>query len=79
MCDTHLTHGVFLKELKKKNDFEKNQQTTKNMQNYPVGKELSNTMQMQLLPLSHGLANIRLLNINHLQDNYTIKSSACVI
>ena len=32
---------VFLKEFFQKVDFEKNQQTTKNMKNYPVGNELT--------------------------------------
>ena len=32
---------VFLKDFFQKVDFEKHQQTTKSMQNYPVGKELS--------------------------------------
>ena len=31
---------VFLKESFKKNDFEENQQMTKSMKNFPVGKEL---------------------------------------
>ena len=34
------TLKVFLKEFFKKNDFEKRQQATKSMQNYPIGKEL---------------------------------------
>ena len=32
---------AFLKEFFKKVDFEKNQQTTKNMKNFPGGKELT--------------------------------------
>ena len=35
---------VFLKELLEKIDFEKNQQTTKIMKNYPGGKELINVL-----------------------------------
>ena len=41
---------VFLKELLKRVDLEKNQQTTQSMQNYPVGKELKgNTHQITKL------------------------------
>ena len=49
---------VFLKQFFEKVDFEKNQQTTKSMENYPVCKEF--TIKSSVLPMSRN-------NIHHLR------------
>ena len=49
---------VFLKEFFEKIDFEENQETTKSMKNYPVGKELDRN-----LPLSTNRDDIFLISL----------------